>query len=89
MPLFPFLILTVLSDDSLVHTHRAHKVTSGPELPPPVFLAHIADSGGTWTGIPVETGHPFRRKLDTFSGAKWTPFPVETGHFLMGNRKKV
>ena len=34
-----------------------------------------ADSGAKWTPIPVETGHLFRRKLDTHSGARWTPIP--------------
>jgi len=29
-----------------------------------------AYSGGTWTPIPVETGHRFRRKLDTHSGGR-------------------
>ena len=30
--------------------------------------SRIADSGGNWTPFPVEPGHPFRLKLDSFSG---------------------
>lgn len=36
----------------------------------------LAYSGPNWSPIPVQTGHPFRLKLDTDSGANWTVIPV-------------
>ncbi len=35
-------------------------------------------SGGSWTAIPKETGHSFRRKLDSDSEGRWTPGPKES-----------
>jgi hypothetical protein len=36
----------------------------------------IAYSGPNWTVIPVQSGQPFRSKLDSDSGPNWTPIPV-------------